>query len=414
MRKKSKNGTIRRFAHLLSAFRSRAERQRLRHAHRREAMQMERARQIRIAQLEASGRQPEFPDYDEDAALRLALQESVETESARQNSVDNETNGTDGPDGLDGLDGADGTDGELVRDFMAITGVLDAAEARRYIAMSDGNLEMAIRVFEDAFQIDDSAAPVALPASPSASDMAIDSPAPPVRMIDLTSDSPLSRITGIGILSDEDIVEMQAAAAAAAAAAARNNDDDDDESLAAAIALSLNPSTPPARTPSVRAKSELTELMEQQDRDFQAALTKDRERAAAAAAAAVAAATAASTTASTASTADDHKPATTAITPSEVVDNDALLAVPTEPIAGTAGAVTVRFTLPGGARIARRFQPQTSVGELRATVRQEMLRDKVPSFDLMIPMSKTTFADTTQTLSDLGLSGGVAITVIEK
>jgi hypothetical protein len=279
----------------------RAERQRLRQAHRREAMQMERARQIRISQLEAMGRLPDEPEYDEDAALRMALQASVATEEARLNNVDNgENNGNNDDGGGDGAgggadDGGDRDNDEVVRDFMAITGVLDAAEARRYIALSDGNLEMAIRVFEDAFQIDDSA-PIVLPSSPAAvSDMAIDSPAPPVRIIDLTQDSPVSYDTRAGT----DVGDAEGS----------NYDeyDDDDASLAAAIAMSLNSDTaaadsppPPVRTVSVRPKSELTELMEQQDRDFQAALTKDRERAAAAAAAAAVA----SSTASTASTAD--------------------------------------------------------------------------------------------------------------
>jgi hypothetical protein len=43
-------------------------------------MQMERARQIHIAQLEAAGQPPEFAEYDEDAALEQALQASVASE----------------------------------------------------------------------------------------------------------------------------------------------------------------------------------------------------------------------------------------------------------------------------------------------------------------------------------------------
>jgi hypothetical protein len=288
--------------------------------------------------------------------------------------------------------------------------VLAADEARRYLALSDGNLEIAVRVFEDAFQIDESAPP-ALPASPSASDMAVDSPA---RMIDLTQDSPVTRITGNYADLTDDVFH-----------GATEDDDDDDASLAAAIAMSLftddaaaGPPPPLARTVSVRAKSELTELMEQQDRDFQAALSKDRERAAATASTASTASTTnvtPTTTTKEASTASTtNVTPTTATKEAEVVDKDALLAVPAEPVAGTAGVVTVRFTLPGGTRVARRFLPQTSVAELRAAVRQEMLHDKVPSFEFMIPMSKTTFGDATQTLAALGLTGGVAITVIEK
>jgi len=319
---------------------AKAARRRQRTAQRREQAAVEKEDQRRRQLVDPVARRLGVDDYDEGAALAQALIESL---MVAPPPADDAVSVSDDEDQVDEAD-------------------------RRAI-------EQALFDGEDAHGDDD--------------DMLLESPAPAPRpaVVDLTQDD------------DDDV-------AAAAAAADDEEFLDDDAALAEAIALSLSNDvvevvdSPPTATPAV--KSQLTQLMEEQNRNFEAALAQDR---AAAAAAAVTAATAAATA------------ATVAVAPT--VDPDVACAIAAEPPAG-AGVVTIRFTLPGGKRVARRFADTATVQEVRGVVRQVLLReaqlDGVREFALAIPFATTSFEARDKTLRELALGGGggVALTVLDK
>jgi hypothetical protein len=256
----------------------------------------------------------------------------------------------------------------VVQQFKAQSGVVSDSEARRFVELGGGTLAGALRMFEESFR-----SPVAAPQAQDDDAMVLESPAVAPRVIDLTQD-------------EEDN------AVAAVAAAAADDDDDDDALLAAAIAFSLDSD---GVQPAAPVKSDRTNLMEEQNREFAAALEQDRLKAAATPAAQPSAPVA-------------------AVQLKVDVDRDSVEPVVDEPSASAANVVTVRFTLPGGKRVARRFLPTTTVAQVRGVVRQVLLREaklEIAKFSLAVPFSSTSFADASATLEALKLSGGVAVTV---
>jgi hypothetical protein len=327
-------------------------------------------------------------DYDERTALAQAMVESLLAQTAAADQPDDEElaaiaaveseEAADLADadrvaieramlGLDDDDGGDGGGGDVheasagvasvVQQFKAQSGVVSDSEARRFVELGGGTLAGALHMFEASFLS---------PAPPVQDDdaMVLESPAAAPRVIDLTQD------------------EDDNAGA----------DDDDDALLAAAIAFSLDSD---GVQPAAPAKSDRTNLMEEQNREFAAALEQDRLKAAATPAA--------------------QPPAPAAVVQPEVdVDRDSVEPVVDEPSAAAANVVTVRFTLPGGKRVARRFLPTTTVAQVRGVVRQVLLREaklEIAKFSLAVPFSSTSFADASATLESLKLGGGVAVTV---
>ena len=187
-------------------------------------------------------------------------------------------------------------------------------------------------------------------------------------------------------------------------------DEEDDEALARAIEMSLVEEASRQQTAATQPapQSDRATLMQQQQRAFEAALEQDR-------AASNAATQPAEVEQATEEQAMEAKAETETKVDGDAESNDveanidAATSVPREPSSDEEGVLTVRFRLPDGGAVTRRFASDVTVAQVRAFVHHEAgVRG---AFAIKMPFSSASFDDRAATLAAL-IGGGKNVTLI--